>query len=597
MAMDAEKGNKRSSLLARRGPSALVWLACLVVFLWKVQIVAPIQLVGLVDPAAYADMALSLLSGRGLEVDYISMHFLKFPAAISHPEETWPPFYSLLIVPFFAVLGKGALAAKLPSLLISSLCLPPISGALAFCVTRSRVVAFATAITVLLSGALFHWSLFATADLTFGFLVTAAIFLAVQGNENPRWYLLWGVTLACAYYAKGAAIVLLPAFILYYLLRRSSGRTGISRTRQDLWFVGGLALLCLLLTPWFVRNTACYGDPLYCTHKHVAGYVGVIPWEEGTYKLYWDEGPPSPWDKLEDPGRLLRNTWYNIRRQVRLLFLKMDDRIFLLPYDRLEPITFRDISTYWTGLPALLGIWLYLGGGLTGLILRFRKVPQASRVKAARFLKWMEPFLRPEYALFLLVGGSLLGFLVVFWAPTSRYTLPLIPLMILLGWATTHAIARALFRFTSRSNRVAGAFVLVLLAVWAVHEGGDLLDARENRGYPWKDTGEAWIAMGEWIHENAPGSVTLTRNPWGLNYYSGEKAVQIPYGPLEDVLRVAEYYGATLLIPDSARPALRPWVLGTLPGLHRIHREKHLELYVIDYETVPASLRARSSNR
>ena len=210
-------------------PKRLPWLvmpwvclgvACLAAFLWKLRIVAPIAYVGHADAAGYAEMAHSIIQGRGLEVDYISWFFRKYDAAIVRPEDHWPPFCSFLIVPFFVAMGRTALAAKMPSLLISAFVFPAATSALAWRVSRSRTVAVASGLCVLLYTPIFSMSLHALSDVTFGALVVLAIWAALVAETRPRWHVALGALLACAYYAKGSTLVLAPAFVLYYLLRR-----------------------------------------------------------------------------------------------------------------------------------------------------------------------------------------------------------------------------------------------------------------------------------------------------------------------------------------------------------------------------------------
>ena len=87
----------------------------LAVFLVKCDITYPIKYVGHADAAGYAEMADSLIHGRGFQVDYISWYFIKYDPGIIRPEDHWPPLYSIAIAPFFLMLGKTAFAAKLPS--------------------------------------------------------------------------------------------------------------------------------------------------------------------------------------------------------------------------------------------------------------------------------------------------------------------------------------------------------------------------------------------------------------------------------------------------------------------------------------------------
>ena len=85
---------------------------------------------------------------------------------------------------------------------------------------------------------------------------------------------------------------------------------------------------------------------------------------------------------------------------------------------------------------------------------------------------------------------------------------------------------------------------------------------------------------GRWLKTNAPGSVTMTRNPWELHFYSEQKALQIPLAGLDKVIEVAKFYGATHLIPFDERPALQPWIDGEREGLKLVY-DKGLKIYEI----------------
>ena len=97
-------------------------------FAFKCKITYPIKWVGDTDEAAFAEMADNFIHGKGLSNDYIQYSYffsplLQYPA-ITHPDAHYPPLYSLLIVPFFLILGKSAFAAKSPAMLIASIFLP-----------------------------------------------------------------------------------------------------------------------------------------------------------------------------------------------------------------------------------------------------------------------------------------------------------------------------------------------------------------------------------------------------------------------------------------------------------------------------------------
>lgn len=575
--MEPSRGS--AAWLRHYGSPALVVLAGIVVFIWKLRIVAPIQYVGHADASGYAEMADSLLRGRGLHVDYISWYFRHYAPGIVRPEDHWPPFYSFLIAPFFAVMGKTALAAKLPSLLISCFGFPLIVHALALRVARSRVVAIASAFTILLYLPVFEWSLHCLSDVTFAFLVTCGVYCLIRGWDDSRWFYGMGPCFAASYLAKGSAIILLPAVVASYVVWRIARRPARRWMRRDARFAAGVVLVGVLLLPWFVRNTMAFGNPLYSTQNHASGYIGWVGWEEGTYRLYWGEDIPSFRQKLHEPQRLATMSWRYLQQHAWWLFVRMDAKTG--EWDK------ADASTYALGLPAAL---TFLAGGLAAGMGAARRRSRARRgfaVTVWRALRWAA---RPEFAAFVLISAAHLAFLSICWEPISRLVIPAMPLVIIPGWT---AIRRVLSALTTgrRWLRFAPTVVLLLLAgVWSWHETGRLQEAQAQRGYPWREADQGWQNVGKWIRENAPGSITMTRNPWELHFYSEELAVQIPLAPLKRVIEVARYYGVTHLIPEARRPELKPWVEGQIPGLTKLHESEGVALYSIDYGALPADL-------
>jgi len=554
----------------QHGAMTLLFTAGVAAFIWKLQIVLPIRFVGFCDAAGYAEMAESLLQGRGFEVDYISMFFRKF-ASISHPEDTWPPLYSVLIVPFFAVLGKSAVAAKLPSLLIGAFAFPWITFLLARRITRSQAAAFAAGITVLLYGPMFMWSLYAMADLTFGFFVVTSLYCTLRGFENPRWFILMGVTLALAYLAKGLALIPAAGVISYYLVTRFFHRPMFPLTRKDLFFALGVACMLLILLPWFIRNTIHFNDPLYNSHKHVMGYLGWEPWEESTYSVYWDTDPPARLKRLkEDPKRVMNDAMDYLYNQYRSLFirihphlsLKEENTITVNCQENIPPFSLRDPSTYWTGLPALGGIALFL------LYRIFRKDASAFR----------------GFGLFLFAGGFQVLTIAIIWLPVNRLNTSLIPLVVIMGWATTYYL---LTRCPQPLARRAGMVVVLLCAVWVGFEVPDISYAHANQTFPWNEIGENVISMADWVKANIPHAKVMTRNAWSLHFYSGVQTVRLPCGPLRDAIRVARHYGITHICPNKRHPEFARLGRSGLPGLRPVHTTMGSMLFEIDYDLIP----------
>lgn len=574
----------RTGFLSRYGGMIAILLVGAGVFVWKAAIAAQIQFIGFGDPAAYGEIAWSILSGRGLEVDYISMHFMKFGPDISHPEETWPPLYSILIVPFFMYFGKTALAAKLPSILISCFCLPPATYAVARQVSRSHVVAFASALVVLLFAPMQCWSLQAMADVTLACLVTIALFCALKGWYAPKWYLWMGIALGLAYYAKASAFLCLLAVALHYLIRRIMITRREKNSRRDLLFIAGMAVFTIVVAPWLIRNAQHFNDPFFYVNKHVSGYIGWEPWEESTYSVYWDRTLPAASDKLSQPDRLLETGIQNLGRYFRILFLDTDPNLFLNDGQEVRPISWSRISTWWTGIPAALGAGLFLLLGMAHIAtcIRSKSFEETSR-NAITSLLHTEA--RCGFGLFILVMLFLVIPLALFWVPHARLTAPLIPLVVIMGWTTVHSIADRTLSKIRFKGPIAIAVLVAAMAVWTAHEIQCLAEEKRAGPFPWNDKAQTLVTMGDWLRNNAPSAVILTRHPWSLHFHSDNKTVRLPVGPLEDVIRVGRHYEAThVIIPPGFERTFNPWVQGEVPGLAEVPGIRGL--YEIDYSRI-----------
>lgn len=560
---------------------ACLLLAGVAAFIWKMRIAGPIEYVGHADASGYAEMADSILKGRGLEVDYISWYFRKYEN-IERPEDHWPPFYSFLILPFFLFMGKTAIAAKLPSILISCFAFPLTVYALTMRLARSRAAAFAAGMTILFYTPMFGWSLRCLSDVTFGWLIAAAVLAFLKGEEEPRWHWAAGALLAGAYYAKGSTIALLPAFALYYLLWRLLRKPERKWIPHDRDAAIGMAIFIALLSPWAVRNMVHFGQPLYSTQNHAAGYIGWKAWEDGTYDLYWGEKePPSVTDKFKDRERLFEKSGEFFQRHFWWVFMNI--------HKKWGEFDTSDLSTYAVGFPALFGMLFWVLSACLAAARRLRR-GKAKGAALDGMAAWTKPFRPLPFVLFFLVSMAHIAFLSICWQPISRLMTPVIALAVAFGYAFLFNVVERAMEPLRHRRRIAAGAALALLTLWGAHEAGDLKRAREKAGYPWRESSRGWMEVGRWIRENAPGSIAMTRNPWELHFYSEEKAVQIPLAPLDRIIEVGKYYGATHLIPEKRRPSLEPWLSGEIPGLTKLTEAHGVELYEIDYEALPETL-------
>ena len=95
------------------------------------------------------------------------------------------------------------------------------------------------------------------------------------------------------------------------------------------------------------------------------------------------------------------------------------------------------------------------------------------------------------------------------------------------------------------------------------------------------------MAVGRWIQENLPGSITMFREPAQLHFYSEEKTIQVRLAELDRIIEVMKFYKVTHIIPKmNMRPALKPLVEGKIPGFKLVY-DKGLDIYEIDYDVLP----------
>ncbi|MEK7398414.1 MAG: glycosyltransferase family 39 protein [Candidatus Poribacteria bacterium] len=651
--------------MRKADPYIIILLALgVVVFLTKCLIAYPIQYVGHADASGYAEMADSLVHGRGFEVDYISFYFIKYPH-IYRPEDHWPPLYSIFIAPFYIIFGKSAFSAKLPSIIISCFFLPLVIYYLTKELSKSRITSLSAGVTVLLSPSFYEWSLHCLSDVIFAFVVCAFVLFAVKSLDKKQYFYLAGFFMGLSYYAKGSAIVLIPCYIFFYILcnlkfhRWKLQIKPIWDALKNKAFLIGLLIAFLVLLPWFVRNFIHFHDPLFSTQRFAAGYGGYVDWEIGTYDLYWGEKPPPTYhDKFKDGiGYVADMTWKYFKTNVWWTFMDI--------YSQWGKFSKRAFLTYFVCLPAIPGIFLLWGN-------------------KKRHIIWM-------------VALALLIFLSLGWFPIDRMVLPIIPLMMALGWSAYYIILKTIFKYLDRgfafifdlfsgfflgkidklkrsfshkdidsckgivkdsvfksplppffkggifrfpffkggvsfpplpkgdqggfkdlyliyhsffSRKIAisqdmiknnllvakkilfnpristGFAILCFLAPFIILSSESINSDKKSRGYPFREADEAWMDMGIWLKNNAPyDSVTMTRNPWELHFYSDQPAVQIPRTNLDKTMEVMRFYNVNYIIPQlNIRPSLEPLVTGKILGLQLVYDNKTLQLYKIRYD-------------
>ena len=576
-----------------------IWLlltAGLAAFIVKIQIVYPIEYVGHADASGYAEMADSLIKGRGLEVDYVSWYFLKYDPRIVRPEDHWPPLYSFLIAPFFKILGKNAFAAKMPSIFISCLLFPFVVYALAEMLSGSRIVGLAAGLHILLYPEFFRHSLYCLSDITFAFMVCTTVLLVLKGTKNPRFFYPMGIAMGLAYYAKGTGLILIPAYAIFYLILRFTKQI----EQRDRQFVTGLVLAFLVISPWFLRNLIHFGNPIFSTQQFAVGYIGYLPWEEGTYKPYLGENLPSFFTKVKDwgiSGMIIKSQEF-LKQYLWWSFIDINGSVGKFDY--------KQIHTYPIGIASATGLILFVISyiyqlNVKSILVLYPKVMKRIGLdKSSWVLKGIETSKRINQDInkilrvwhvpqFLIVWCLLLflhGFHAICWQPISRLAFPAMPLVIATGWTSLYIFFGIVYRGLNYRRVAVVLTALILLTVISSHNFLIIDRARKKASWPYGDAGKAWIDAGKWLRSNAPNSITMTRNPWELHFYSEEKAIQIPLADLKKIIEIAIFYGVTHLIPEKKRPGLEKWLSGEVAGLELVYNER-LKIYKIHYGQIP----------
>ncbi|HIB99831.1 TPA: phospholipid carrier-dependent glycosyltransferase [Candidatus Poribacteria bacterium] len=574
----------------------LLLIAGLAAFIVKIQIVYPIEYVGHADASGYAEMADSLIKGRGLEVDYVSWYFLKYDPRIVRPEDHWPPLYSFLIAPFFKILGKNAFAAKMPSIFISCLLFPFVVYALAEMLSGSRIVGLAAGLHILLYPEFFRHSLYCLSDITFAFMVCTTVLLVLKGTKNPRFFYPMGIAMGLAYYAKGTGLILIPAYAIFYLILRFTKQI----EQRDRQFVTGLVLAFLVISPWFLRNLIHFGNPIFSTQQFAVGYIGYLPWEEGTYKPYLGENLPSFFTKVKDwgiSGMIIKSQEF-LKQYLWWSFIDINGSVGKFDY--------KQIHTYPIGIASATGLILFVISyiyqlNVKSILVLYPKVmKRIGPDKSSWVLKGIETSKRINQDInkilrvwhipqFLIVWCLLLflhGFHAICWRPISRLAFPAMPLVIATGWTSLYIFFGIVYRGLNYRRVAVVLTALILLTVISSHNFLIIDRARKKASWPYGDAGKAWIDAGKWIRSNAPNSITMTRNPWELHFYSEEKAIQIPLADLKKIIEIAIFYGVTHLIPEKKRPGLEKWLSGEVAGLELVYNER-LKIYKIHYGQIP----------
>ncbi len=545
--------------------------------------------IGHADYAENANVARSLVEGRGLTVDYVAQFYQDRPT-ITHPADTWPMLQPLMIAPFFALFGPQTWAAKLPNLLIL------LALAWGVFAVGSRVwdrrVGLLAGLFTLLHAYFFNSLLYPINDLAFTAIFFALAYLAFQAiypehladeqpqstsRSRPRFlpFLLIGALAALLIWSKPTGVVLLVGLALWaawgWWANRKQAKDDhpwADRPRAiplpGLLVAGGAFIIVLL--PLLVRNMLAFGSPFYSTESFDAWILRYWPFYEweNIYKYYvgselphirWVIGGKFGYANLFDAiGFHLRAVW---------------DKGVMNP----------------SGSEFVIGVWPLLGA-LVGLLTAPRRCVRLALLALSSITL---------YAVFVLL----------YWHFEGRYFQVAIPwLYLLLSGAVVWISGLAARAIRGIAGQVASTLLVAIMAaaiLWPNVESisNELMYSTRRTSFT--------VAMDWLVANSSPDDIVMTRDPWELNWHSRRRAVMIPFDNLDTILKVAREYGVTMLqlggptdgidvktcpsspnaahFPTGSRAALGKLYCGyEIPGFTLLYKNGDLTIYRLSNE-------------
>lgn len=211
------------------------------------------------DECYYFMVARNLAEGRGFTTD-IEWNFLAGPGGIppGPSNRFWMPLSSMILAPFFHLLGPGYRVAQIPMVFIGALV--PMAGYLLGCMAfrdRPRRLA-AWALTLFSPWFFLYWG---SVD-NFGLysLVASGALMAFRQAAvgGAAWAVPAGLLSGLSHLSRADGALVAIAGGLWFLAeargRKPSGRFAVM-------FLAGLCYL-LVMGPWFARNMSVFGSPM-----------------------------------------------------------------------------------------------------------------------------------------------------------------------------------------------------------------------------------------------------------------------------------------------------------------------------------------------
>ena len=221
------------------------------------------------DSYYYADVARSLVTGHGFNVDFVWIFAEvggKIPAVPHLPIPSnahWMPLASLVQVPFLAVFGMNAYAAALPFALSGALA-APLAWAIGREAGASRLVSVGAGILTAFPALSFPFMAQTDNFSLYQPLVAGALLLGARGLKGHPWsFALAGLLVGVATLARNDGVLAGGVLGLAFLWDRwRAWRSGGSRLPAiPIWSAIVCAgLFVVVMAPWIVRQLDVFGS-------------------------------------------------------------------------------------------------------------------------------------------------------------------------------------------------------------------------------------------------------------------------------------------------------------------------------------------------
>lgn len=201
-----------------------------------------------------------MYSGRGFVEDFVWNYLEGTPSIIHASNSYWGPLASILIVPFFWILGPSFPAAQLPMVLLSSF-LPLVSYAVAKDLLANHRQAIIAAVLTAFSGVyMVYWTV-PEGFVPFAVAGSLSLYAAAKGSGgNWRWWALSGACGGLAQLARPDGAILLPAAVGVYVLAARARRA--QRALLIAPVISAIAGYLAVQSPWLIHNWLNTGSPI-----------------------------------------------------------------------------------------------------------------------------------------------------------------------------------------------------------------------------------------------------------------------------------------------------------------------------------------------